>query len=198
VNGRSGSEAESGLDFNYAASENVQLTAVIPLAYAHPAGGTSHTGLGNVELAAKYRFLHQGDHGWDVAFFPRLFLPSGSTQVGERHYSLFLPLWLQHDWDQWSTFGGSGCEINHGGESKNFCVAGWVVTRQVLPQLQLGAEVVHQTADTRGGSSSTRVGAGLRYDLNDNYHLLAYAGPGLQNISDTGRYTWYASFLWSF
>ena len=155
-------------------------------------------GLGNIELAAKYRFLRQAEIGWDVAFFPRLFLPSGSARTGEQHVSLLLPIWLERDWDRWSTFGGAGCEINQGGRSKNFCTAGWVLARQVRQNLQLGAEVVHQTADTRDGSSATRVGVGLRYDIGDTAHLLAYVGPGLQNTAETGRYAWYASILWSF
>jgi hypothetical protein len=197
TNGQSGSSAAGGLDFNYGAAENLQLTAVVPLEYDHPAGAGSNTGIGNIELAAKYRFVRDAA-GWDVAVFPRVFLPSASSRVGDQHVSLLLPLWFEHDWDKWSTFGGAGCEIIHGHESKNFCIAGWVVTHQLRPNLQLGAEVATQTADTKNGKSSTRLGAGLRYDLNDHYHLLAYAGPGLQNVAQTGRYTWYASVLWTF
>jgi hypothetical protein len=66
-------------------------------------------GLGNVELAAKYRFLHQDTVGWDVAVFPRVFLPSGSGIVGDNRASLLLPVWVQRDWTSaWSTFGGGG------------------------------------------------------------------------------------------
>ena len=88
--------------------------------------------------------------------------------------------------------------INRGGGSQDFCVAGWALVRQILPDLQLGVELVHQTADTKGGRASTGFGAGLRYDISDNYHLLAYAGPGLQNAAETSRYSWYASVLFTF
>ena len=98
----------------------------------------------------------------------------------------------------WSTFGGGGCELNRGGDSKDFCLAGWALTRQVLSNLQIGAELVHQTPDTQGGHAPTTLGGGLRYDLNERYHLLAYAGPGMQNVAETGRYSWYASFLFTF
>jgi hypothetical protein len=195
---RDGTSGTSGIDFNYGATPNLQLTAVIPVAYDSRSGASTVSGLGNIEVAAKYRFLHNSPRGWDVAVFPRLFLPSVSTQVGERHSSLLLPVWLQRDWERWSTFGGGGCVINRGGDSQGFCLASWALARQVLPNLQLGAEFVHQTPDTRGGRASTRMGAGLRYDLNDNYHLLAYAGPGLQNAAETGRYSWYASLLLAF
>jgi hypothetical protein len=68
----------------------------------------------------------------------------------------------------------------------------------VLPNLRLGAELVHQTADTKGGHAGTSIGGGLIYDITDNYHLLAYAGPGLQNAAETGRYSWYASLFFTF
>jgi hypothetical protein len=59
---------------------DLQLTAVAPVAYNSPAVGSAVAGLGNVELAAKYRFLHQSEIGWDIAVFPRVFLPSGSVR----------------------------------------------------------------------------------------------------------------------
>jgi len=198
--GRDGVSGAYGLDFNYGATENLQLTAVVPLAFERPTGGDSSHGLGNVELAAKYRLVHDSESGgWDVAFFPRVFLPASSDRVGEKHASLLLPVWFQHDWEKdWSTFGGGGCVINRGGDSKDFCIAGWALTHQVLPKLQLGAELVHQSADSKGGRASTQFGAGLKYDINDTLHLLAYAGPSLQNIAATGRYAWYTSVLFTF
>ena len=195
---KAGASGESGIDFNYGALPDLQLTAVLPSAYALPAAGANAIGYGNTELAAKYRFLHQATIGWDVALFPRVFLPSLSSRVGENHPAVLLPLWLEKDWDEWSTFGGGGCQIDRGGTSHDFCTAGWALSRQMLPDLQLGAEVVHQTPSTKGGRASTGVGVGLHYDVNDTYHLLAYFGPGLQNTAQTSQYSWYASVLLTF
>ena len=193
---RTGASGASGIDFNYGASDDLQLTAVIPVEYEHPEHAHGVSGIGNTELAAKFRFVHNVDAGgWDAAVFPRLFLPSASRRVGDRHFSLLLPLWVEHDWDEWSTFGGGGCVLNPGRESRNFCLAGWAVTHQITPALQLGAEIAHQGADTRDGRAFTRLGAGLRYDVSENYHLLLSAGPGLEHASDTGNYSWYAALL---
>src|SRR5882672_2540443 len=82
---RDGVGGEAGIDFNYGAAPDLQLTAVVPIGYDKSQGTDISISLGNVELAAKYRFLHQADTGWDVGVFPRLFLPSGSSAVGERH-----------------------------------------------------------------------------------------------------------------
>jgi hypothetical protein len=190
-----GTAGESGIDFNYGATPNLQLTAVLPLGYDTGAGAVS---LGRVELAAKYRFLRQDDVGVDVAFFPRVFLPAGSPEVGDRHTSLLLPVWIEKDWGDWSVFGGGACELNRGNDGANFCLTGWTVTRQVLPDLQLGAEIFHQTNDTIGGRATTSVGAGFKYDVTENWHLLGYFAPTIQNARESSRYQWYASVLWTF
>ena len=193
-----GTSGSGGIDFNYGALPDLQLTAVLPLGYENEAGGQARAGLGSIELAGKFRFLHQADIGWDVALFPRLFLPTGSAAFGERHASVLLPLWLERDWGTWSAFGGGGCVLNHGGDSQNFCLFGAALVRQLVPQLQLGAELVHQSADAHGARATTGLGAGIRYDFNQTYHLLAYAGPGLQNAAETDRYSWYVSVLFTF
>jgi len=53
-----------------------------------------------------------------------------------------------------------------------------VITNQVTSKLQVGLEIFHQTSDTQGGSATTFLGTGVRYDLNEHYHLLGYVGRG--------------------
>jgi hypothetical protein len=198
MNALDGTSGESGIDFNYGGAPNLQLTATIPMAYDFPAAGASAVGPGNIELAAKYRFLTQQNFGLDVAVFPRVFLPSASANVGTEHASFLLPVWLEKDWGQWSAFGGGGCAINRGGNSQDYCEAGVVVTRQVRTDLQLGLELFHQSADTIGAKDMTSIGTGIRYDLNDHLHLLGYLGRGIQNADETDRLNWYTSVLFTF
>ena len=195
---RDGTSGAGGIDFNYGGAPNLQLTAVLPVAYDFAASAAATAGLGNIELAAKYRFLTQDNAGLDVSIFPRLFLPSASSSIGEQHASLLVPIWLEKDWGQWSAFGGGGCEINRGGGSQNFCLMGAVITRQIVPNLQVGMEIFHQTPDTQGGEATTSIGAGVRYDLNEHLHLLGYLGRGIQNADATDRYNWYTSVLFTF
>ncbi|QPF85810.1 transporter [Bradyrhizobium genosp. L] len=198
TNTRAGTAGEAGIDFNYGAAPDLQLTATLPAGYADAMQGGTHVGLGNVELAAKYRFLHQDTFGLDVSVFPRVFLPSGSEIVGDNHASLLLPIWVQKDFGKgWSAFGGGGCTFNEI-RAANFCQAGAVVAYQLLPKLQIGAELFHQTADSQGTPASTSLGVGWRYDLTDNYHLLGYVRRGIENADETDRYSWYASVLFTF
>lgn len=193
-----GTATDLGVDFNYGGAPDLQLTAVLPIVVERPRGETSSTGLGNVQLAAKYRFLHQRESGWDVAIFPRLFLPSGSPRVGERHAYVQLPLWVGRDWGKWSTFGGGGLEINHAGNSRDSGFAGWVLAHQILPTLQAGVEIFHRTADAVGALDTTVLGVGVRYDLNRRAHLLAYTSRGIHNAESEHRYSWYAAMLFTF
>lgn len=189
-----GTAGETGIDFNYGGAPNLQLTAVVPLAYDE----AGHAGLGNVELAAKYKFLRQEDTGWDVAVFPRLFLSSASANVGDHHTAFQLPFWAEKDVGKWSLFGGGGCVLNRTRDTRDFCFAGWAVTREVLDGLRLGVEIYHQGADQAGGRVSTDLGGGLTYDITEHYHVMAYAGPGLENAAQTGRQDFYTAILFTF
>ena len=195
---RAGTAGESGIDFNYGAAPDLQLTATLPAGFDRPAGAGASLGASNIELAAKYRFLHQDGFGLDVSVFPRVFLPSGSNLIGDNHTSLLLPIWIQKDWNGgWSAFGGGGCTISTF-RAEDFCQVGGVLTYQVLSKLQIGAELFHQTADSNGTPATSSVGIGWRYDLTDNYHLLGYVRRGIENTDETDQVSWYAAVLFTF
>ena len=195
---RDGTGGQSGIDFNYGAAPDLQLTATVPAGFEPAAGGGTDFGLSNVELAAKYRFLHQDGFGLDVSVFPRIFLPSGSNGIGDNRASLLLPVWVQKDWSGgWSAFGGGGCTVSEW-RAVDFCQAGAVLTYQFLPKLQIGTEIFHQTADSRGTPATSSVGVGWRYDLDDHFHLLGYVRRGIENAAATDQYSWYTSVLFTF
>jgi hypothetical protein len=188
----------SGIDFNYGAAPDLQLTATLPMGFDNPVAGNASFGASNIELAAKYRFLHQDSFGLDVSVFPRVFVPSPTKNIGNNTASLLLPVWVQKDWNGgWSAFGGGGCVVGSR-SAQNFCLAGGVVTYQLLPKLQLGVELFHQTADGSGTPATTSVGLGARYDINDTYHLLGYIRRGIENANETDQFSWYASVLFTF
>jgi hypothetical protein len=194
---RDGTAGQSGIDFNYGAAPDLQLTATLPEGYSQTIDGTS-IGASNIELAAKYRFLHQDGFGLDVSIFPRVFLPSGSNVIGDNRVSLLLPVWAQKDWSGgWSAYGGGGCTMSER-RAIDFCQTGAVLNYQLLPKLQIGAEIFHQTADAGGVPATSSLGVGWRYDLNDTYHLLGYIRRGIENANETDRYSWYTSVLFTF
>ena len=195
---RDGTVSTTGMDFNYGGAPDLQLTAVLPLTLDNPRTGPDIIGIANVELAAKYKFLHQEDFGVDVAVFPRLFLPAVSTNAGERHFSLLLPVFVGKSFGKLTTFGGAGCTINQGDGSRNFCQMGWAATYQVTPKLNVGLEIHHESADTIGGVATTGLGIGAVYDIDENFHLMASGERGIQNTADTNRHSWYLALLSTF
>lgn len=185
-----------GIDFNYGATPDLQLTAAVPLIF-ETNGDEREWGLGNIEFAAKLCVLHQETFGWDVAIFPRVYLPSASD-LGDQHASLLLPIWIGREDGRWSTFGGGGCAINRGDEAQDYCLAGWALTYDITPNFNLGAEVFHQSADFEGGEATTTLGFGGTYSVNDTVHLLGYLGADADHIGDPDRASWYTSLLFTF
>jgi hypothetical protein len=195
---RGGTTSQAGIDFNYGAAPDLQLTATIPAGFDQSFDGSTSAGFSNAQLAAKYRFLHQDSFGLDVSIFPRIFLTASSTAFGDNRTSLLLPIWVEKDWSGgWSAFGGGGCTVTER-RAVDFCQTGAVLTYQFLPKLQVGAEIFHLTADSLGTPATTSAGIGWRYDLNDNYHLLGYVARGIQSMNQTDQYSWYASVLFTF
>lgn len=182
---------EAGFDLNYGAARDLQLTLVLPAAFEDD--GHSHVGAGTVEIAAKYRFLHQADGALtpDLAFFPRAFAPTASGRFGSGRWGLLLPLWGQKDFGKWQLFGGGGYDINPGPGNRNFWTGGLAVQRPVTERLSLGAEVYHHGRDADDARPYTGLNLGAAYRLSGHWSLLASGGPGIQNAEEGGRYAFY-------
>ena len=166
--------AEMGVDFNYGPAKNLQLTATLPLAV----GTGQPLGPGDVELAVKYRFLHQHPGGFplDVAFFPRVFLP---TQRGASRAQLLLPLWAEHDWGRWSLFGGGGYTLNPGMGNRDYWQQGVTLTRLMRPGFTVGLEYYGQARASIGDRAIQGANLGTQIHLHGPFSLLGSFGQGL-------------------
>lgn len=185
-----------GLDINYGAARDLQLTLVVPVEFDSP----GRAGLADIELAAKYRFLRQAPGSWapDVAVFPRLFAPTASHRSGPAQVGLLLPIWAQKDAGPWSVFGGGGYDINPGRGNRNFWQAGLGVSRAIGERWSLGAEVWRQSSDADDGQAFTGVNLGATYRVSDHWTLMLSAGPGVENAGREGRFAAYFALLASY
>lgn len=183
---------EGGIDLNYGAAKDLQLTLVVPFAYDRADGHLS-TGMGVVEAAAKYKFLHQDGAGLDVSIFPRVFIPTAPARFASTRTNLLVPLWAQKDYGKWSVFGGGGYQFNPGPGNRDFWTGGIALTRQVTERLNLGVEVTHRTRDADDGRAFSGVNLGVVYKMTDHWSLLASGGPGVQNARSEGRYDFYVA-----
>jgi hypothetical protein len=170
-------DADTGVDLNYGAIKDVQLTATLPMSFSHEPGSSWRSGTGDLELAVKYRFLNDERSGLSAAVFPRAILPTSSIDPGEKT-RLLLPLWLQKDFAGGTTiFGGGGYEVNPGRGNRNVWQAGIAATQDISDKLSLGAEIIRQGPDETGGTAQTRAGLGSIVKLSDHYALLFSGGP---------------------
>ena len=177
------STLDSGVDLNYGAVKDVQLTVVLPL---HTESGQP-LDVGDVQMAAKFKLLHQkpGTASVDLTFFPRVFLPTGR---GSRRAQLLLPVWVQRDAGKWSVFGGGGYTLNPGAGNRDYWVRGIAVTRQVRDGFQLGLEYYGQGATADGERRIDGINLGTVIHIAGPYSLLASFGQGL-NRPQTIAYT---------
>jgi hypothetical protein len=191
----------TGIEINNGAAPELQLHAIVPLAFDAPKNGPTQTGLGDIELGAKYRFFNPSEGDWrpEIGMFPLIELPTGDAArgLGAGYLCAYIPVWLQKNFGRWTSYGGGGYWINPGRGNRNYWFAGWLLQRQVTDALALGAELFHQTASTRGGKDATGFNAGGQYDFSEHYHLLFSAGRGLQHPALNNQFSYYVALQWT-
>lgn len=170
----------TGVELNYGAAKDLQLTMGLPVAYAHDNSGWQWGG-GDLKVSAKYRFYHDEVSGVQFAAFPGVTLPTASHRLGAGRVTALLPVWAQKDMGKWSVFGGGGYAINPGAGNRDYWTGGVAVTRQVTNRLLLGVEADRQGADTVGGNGSTSLGIGAIWQLKAPFRLLASGGPTIED-----------------
>lgn len=196
------SGAAPSVEGNYGAFPGVHLHVLAPFAFDKTDGDSTRTGLGDMEIGAKCRFVdeHDNELGLKAATFPAINISTGDTDrgLGAGHTRFFLPLWLQKSFGEWATYGGGGYWINPGYDNRDYWFFGWEVQRKLTEKLTLGGEVFHQTADEVGGTNATGFDIGIIFDLSDNHHLLFAAGRGLQHAATTNEFSYYLGYLLTF
>ncbi len=189
-------------EMNWGAVPNLQLHIVVPMVTSFaPAGGPTNSGIGDIELGAKYRFVKETGRRPEIGVFPFLELPSGNASrglgVGKTWYRL--PLWVQKSWGPWTGYGGGGAVVANAPGYKNYGLAGWLLQRKISGKLTLGGEIYGHGAEGAAATStrsSTMTDFGGYYSLTSRFQLLFAAGHSFIGQGET--YTYLAlSWTWS-
>jgi hypothetical protein len=186
-----------GLEINYGAFADTQISADLPLGYQTERHDSTRFGLGDATLGVKYRFIEEDDAGWrpQVSFYPSIEIPLAPS--AGRNTREFFPLWAQKSFGDWTTFGGGGYWNNPGAGNRDYWFCGWALLRKMSPDFSMGAEIFHQTADKTGGKTGTGAGVGALYDLSENFHLVGSYDAGVRNARATDRYSYYFALEWT-
>jgi hypothetical protein len=184
------------VDINYGASPNVQLH--VQPSYSYERTSTDrHWGIDDTQVGVKYRFLNieQDDSSIMAGIYPMFQMPTGNRGLGPNRgkSQSFIPLWLQRSSEKWTIYGGTGYWINPGIGYKNSVYVGGAALYQVMPSLQLGMEIFHETPDAVDGQSTTGFNLGGIYNLAHEYNWLFSAGRGLVNAAATNQFSVYSA-----
>ncbi len=187
------------VEVNYGLIPDMQVHAIVPMAYSAPHDGPSQYGLGDMELGAKYRFIHEDEEGLapQVGTFPLVEFPTGDSSrgLGEGRIKIFFPVWIQKSWGPWTTYGGGGYWYHPGEGNKNYWFTGWILQREISKTLTLGAELFNTSPKTKDESDETGFNVGGFLNLSEEHHILFSAGRDLKGPS---TFFAYLAFQWTF
>lgn len=168
---------EGGLDLNYGAVKDVQVSATLPLGFSHDKVDGWREGAGDVEIGVKFRFYNDEASGVSIAVFPKSILPTSSLADEER-IRFQIPLWFEKDFGRRThLFGGAGYEFNPGSGNRSFAQASLALTHDWSKKVSAGVEITHQGPDTITGTTQTQAGLGTIVRFNEHYALLFSGGP---------------------
>jgi len=187
------------VEFNYGPLPDTMLHLVAPAAYDAPEGAASHFGYGDTEVGVKYRFVHETERLPAIGIFPLIELPTGDEDkgLGSGKAQYFFPVWLQKDFDKWTTYGGGGYWVHPGPGNRDYWFTGILLQYNFGDTLYLGGEVFYQSADTADGQDNTGFNVGGGFPLAGAFQLLFSAGSGLTHTS-RNRFSYYLSLYREF
>ncbi|HEY3757156.1 MAG TPA: transporter [Opitutaceae bacterium] len=185
------------VEVNYGVVPEVQLHLIVPDQFDSSDGEARNYGLGDIELGMKYRFLKEADDHPEMAIFPLVELPTGneSRGLGTGHTQLFLPVWMQKSWNQLTVYGGGGYWITPRTGNRNSWFAGVLAQYQLIKSFAPGMEIYYRTSQAWGARPTAQINFGFTWDLSDEYHVLASAGPAVQGAAG---YQTYVAVQWTF
>jgi hypothetical protein len=183
-------------EVNYGAAPNLQIHLILPLAYVKQAGAAGLYGPGDTELGVKYRFVQETSHRPMIGVFPLVEIPTGSSGrgLGNGRMQLFVPVWFQKSWGDWTSYGGGGYFFNSGDGNKDYQLAGWELQRDLNRRVTIGAELFVTTPTVVGGETMVNVNVGGQFNLSNACHILYSVGRSIHNTADVMGYL---AFQWT-
>jgi|SRR5882672_2260042 len=169
------------LDFNYGVGERIQLKVELPWLFRSESPGPSDSGLGNLLLGFKYRFLDEGTSGVDLSVYPQgeLHTVGHSRHVGlvEEGLSLLVPVQIARD------FGPVAVNVELGyllvEEGEDAWVWGLALGHEWVEDLEFLGEI-HGASETGFHRAELVWNLGARIRLSELNTLLVSAGRGIR------------------
>jgi hypothetical protein len=173
------------LDLNFGVGDRIQLTYEIPYVLATGSGEPSHTGWSNAFPGVKWRFLDQGDSGWQVSTFPQFETALSSAAqargLGQPGSRLLLPLEAAHKVGPFDVDVEAGYYLPRGGVHER--IFGLVVGRELSERFEMDLELYDDRA-SGALPHSTTLDIGGRYKLGRSFIALFMAGRSINGTAN--------------
>ncbi|MGP8034590.1 MAG: hypothetical protein ACLPQ6_10660 [Steroidobacteraceae bacterium] len=174
------------IDLNYGLGDRIQLTYEIPYVMQSASGAPSVSGWSNAYPGIKWRFLDQGEGGWQMSTFPQLETAgSGSAQrrgLAEDGPRLLVPFEVAKSVGPLDLDFEAGYYFpidDHGPEER---ILGLVAGHKFTQRLEFDAELYNDHA-MGALPNYTTLDVGGRYRLGRGFILLFMAGRSIANSS---------------
>jgi hypothetical protein len=172
------------IDLNFGVGERIQLTFEIPYELETASGQPVRAGWSNAYPGIKWRFVDQGEEGWQVSTFPQIETAASPTAVkrglagfGPRY---LLPVEVARKWGPLDVDVEAGYYFPGSGPRER--ILGLVTGRAVTERLELDAEIYDDRAYDPT-SHVTTLDMGARYKLGRGFIALFMAGRGISGIA---------------
>ena len=172
------------LDLNFGVGDRVQLTYEIPYVIQTSTGHSRASAWGNAYPGIKWRFLDQGEDGWQMSVFPQVAtggsLRARETGIAEAGPRYLLPLEVTKKIGSLDVDFEAGYYVaGHGPKER---IVGLAVGRSVTERLELDGEIYDDRAENAEPRATT-LDFGGRYKLRPGLIALFMAGRSISGFA---------------
>jgi hypothetical protein len=174
------------IDLNFGVGDRIQLTYEVPYVIASTGDGTRTSGWGNAYPGIKWRFLDQGETGWQMSVFPQVETGVSARAeergLGEAGPRYLLPLEVSKEFGPVAVDFELGYYVaGHGPRERTL---GLVVGHEFTGRLELDAEIYDDRAAGGALPQSTTLDLGGRYKLTRSCIALFMAGRSIDGFGE--------------
>jgi hypothetical protein len=172
------------IDFNYGIGDRIQVKFEIPWLIGTETSQPTHSGLGNLLLGFKYRFLDENPDGIDVSVYPQadFTMSAHSRRAGlvPEGMEILLPAQFQKDLGVISVNVELGYFLRE--EEKEEWVWGIALGRKITEEIEMLGEV-HGESAKNFNSAQMVFNIGARIQMSHLNSILVSAGRGIRGES---------------
>lgn len=190
------------LELDFGILPNIEIDAYIP--YDTNINATpdlresfpNASGIGDIDIEAKFRFLHESKYIPEMAFAPNSYIPSGDVNqgLGNGRAWYYFPITAEKTFGDWTTYAEAGYAENSAPTFYNYFFGGWALQKNINKNLMLGGELFSQGKSQDFITSYTLLNLGGSYKMSKDFSLLASVG---HSILGQDHWAAYLGIAWS-